>query len=77
MIIGTAILGMFAFSAGIQGYFIARARIWERISFFVIAILLIWPGLWTDMVGFGGMCAIYLLQRGRRSKGQLTTAHIN
>jgi TRAP-type uncharacterized transport system fused permease subunit len=76
IIIGTAILGMFAFSAGIQGYFIARARIWERISFFVIAILLIWPGLWTDIVGLGGMCLIYLLQRGRRSKTQLTTAPI-
>jgi len=68
MIIGTAILGMFAFSAGIQGYFIVRAKIWERISFFIIAILLIWPGLWTDLIGLGGMSLIYLLQRGRRSK---------
>ena len=47
-----------------------------RISFFVIAILLIWPGLWTDMIGFGGMSLIYLLQRGRRSKAQLTAAPI-
>ena len=76
MIIGTAILGMFAFSAGIQGYFIARARVWERISFFVIAILLIWPGLWTDIIGFGGMSLIYLLQRGRRSKLQVTVEPI-
>jgi len=76
MIIGTAVLGMFAFSAGIQGYFIVRAKIWERISFFIIAILLIWPGLWTDMIGLGGMCLIYLLQRGRRSRLQVAAGPI-
>jgi TRAP transporter 4TM/12TM fusion protein len=76
MIIGTAILGMFAFSAGIQGFFIIRAKIWERMSFFVIAILLIWPGLWTDMVGLGGMSLIYLLQRGRRSRLQVAAGPI-
>ena len=76
MIIGTAILGMFAFSAGIQGFFIARAKIWERMSFFIIAILLIWPGLWTDMIGLGGMSLIYLLQRGRRSRLQVAAGPI-
>jgi TRAP-type uncharacterized transport system fused permease subunit len=76
LIIATAVLGMFAFSAGIQGYLITRAKLWERLSFFVIAILLIWPGLWTDVIGLGGMCLIYLLQRQRRSSPQSGVAQI-
>jgi TRAP transporter 4TM/12TM fusion protein len=61
-IILAAILGMYLFAAGIQGFLLVKTRLWERISLFIIAILLIKPGLLTDIVGVGWFAFILLLQ---------------
>ncbi|MBW1700076.1 MAG: TRAP transporter permease [Deltaproteobacteria bacterium] len=70
----TAIVGMFSFSAGIQGFLITRAKLWERFTFFVIAIALIKPGFTTDLLGFAGLGSIYFLQKRRKAMQEIQTA---
>ncbi len=47
-IIATA--AMLIFTAGSQGFFIARSRIWESIALLLIAFTLFRPGFWMDYV---------------------------
>jgi TRAP transporter 4TM/12TM fusion protein len=45
-----ATLAMLIFTAGMQGYFLARSRIWESIALVLIAFTLFRPGFWMDYV---------------------------
>ena len=65
-IIAAAIIGMYLFAAGIQGFLLVRTKIWERLSLFIIAILLIKPGLTTDIIGIGSFVLILLSQTLRK-----------
>ncbi|MCY6382624.1 TRAP transporter permease [Hoeflea prorocentri] len=47
-IVATA--AMLIFTAGSQGYFVARSRIWESIALLLIAFTLFRPGFWMDYV---------------------------
>jgi TRAP-type uncharacterized transport system fused permease subunit len=51
-----------------QGYFVTEARWAERAVLFAAAVLLVKPGLYTDLVGMAGMALVCLLQR-RRTPG--------
>ncbi|MGD8790680.1 MAG: TRAP transporter fused permease subunit, partial [Burkholderiales bacterium] len=47
----TAIIGVVCLAAGLSGYLIHRAAIWERVLLVVSALVLIKPGLTTDLIG--------------------------
>ena len=47
-IIATA--AMLVFTAGMQGFFISKSRIWESIALILIAFTLFRPGFWMDMI---------------------------
>ncbi len=55
-----------AFSAAFGNYLFRRCRVWERLALLISGILLVTPGLTTDLVGFAILAAIYFWQR--RSK---------
>ncbi|MCP4624372.1 MAG: TRAP transporter permease [bacterium] len=57
----TAVIGILALAASLEGYLLRRCPVWERIALFAIALLLMKPGLVTDAAGIGGMGLIYLL----------------
>ncbi|MBW1774289.1 MAG: TRAP transporter permease, partial [Deltaproteobacteria bacterium] len=57
----TAVIGILALAASLEGYLLRRCAIWERIVLFAVALLLMKPGLVTDAAGIGGMGLIYLL----------------
>jgi TRAP transporter 4TM/12TM fusion protein len=61
----TASLGMYALAAAMQGYLVTDARWWERAVLFASAILLVKPGLATDLAGMAGVGMIYAAQRRR------------
>ena len=48
----TAIIGVVCLAAGLSGYLLRRAAIWERVLLVVSALVLIKPGLTTDLIGF-------------------------
>jgi TRAP transporter 4TM/12TM fusion protein len=72
----TAVLGVICLSASIVGYGLVSLRGWERFGWAVAAILLIDPGLVTDVIGFPIVAALggrqYLAWRVNR-KGMKRT----
>lgn len=62
----TAFLGILALSAGIEGWFIKKTNLIERILLFVAALTLIKPGLTTDVAGLVIFGTIIILQKIRK-----------
>jgi TRAP-type uncharacterized transport system fused permease subunit len=61
----TASLGMYALAAGMQGFFIDDDTWYERILLLAVALLLVWPGVYTDIIGLAGFGCVYYLQKKR------------
>jgi len=62
-IVITAVIGMYAWSAGIQNYFFTKTRWWERIGLLGFAILSTVPDIRLDVIGLAGILLIYVTQR--------------
>jgi TRAP-type uncharacterized transport system fused permease subunit len=62
----TGAIGVIALAAGLEGYFLRPASPWERALFIAAALLLIDPGLATDLVGLVVLGLGLGLQRLRR-----------
>ena len=48
----TAIVGVVCLAAGLSGYLLHRAALWERVLLVASALVLIKPGLTSDVIGF-------------------------
>lgn len=69
-IAATATLGMIGVGAGVVGYLTTRLTWYERVMLFAGGLLLIDPGLATDLIGAVLLSAAYFLQRTRTGRGQ-------
>ena len=49
----TALIGMFGIGAALEGYYSRHAHLLQRIMFLVGGLMLVEPGLWTDICGIG------------------------
>lgn len=49
----SGIVGVGALGAGLQGYFFRPLAIWHRVLLLIAAVLLVKPGLTTDLIGYG------------------------
>ena len=58
----TSFAGIFAVSASLQGYFLHNMKWFERIISAVGGLLLIYPGLETDLIGLSLVGAVFVLQ---------------
>jgi TRAP-type uncharacterized transport system fused permease subunit len=58
----TSVIGMFAVSASLEGYLLHRMKWFERIASLVGGLLLIYPGLKTDLIGLGILAAVVIVQ---------------
>lgn len=67
-IIITAVLGMYAWSAGIQNYFLTKTNILERVGLLGFAILATMPSVRLDLLGLAGILGIYLFQRKKTNR---------
>ncbi|MBI3635339.1 MAG: TRAP transporter fused permease subunit, partial [Candidatus Rokubacteria bacterium] len=61
-----ATLGIVMLGAGLIGYLSAPTRPWERALLLAGAVLLIFPGMVTDLAGVACFIAVFAAQRGRR-----------
>jgi TRAP-type uncharacterized transport system fused permease subunit len=62
----TAVIGVVALAASLHGYFLRRTRLFERVLLFGGAIVLIKPGLITDLIGLACLAAVVLSQQAFR-----------
>lgn len=67
MVAITSLIGMFALSVGVHGYLYTEANVMERILFVIAGLLMIDPGLLTDVIGIGTMLTVGYIH-WRRSK---------
>jgi TRAP transporter 4TM/12TM fusion protein len=67
----TATVGMYALAGAMQGYLLTDARWHERAILFASAILMVKPGLWTDLAGLAGILLVWALQRVRAGGARL------
>ena len=58
-------LGVICFAAALQGYLLRETKLWERIALLVAAVLLVKPGIVTDLMGVAVMAAVLLVQRSQ------------
>ncbi len=58
----TSVIGMVGIGAAVEGWYWTRMAWWERILAFAAGLLLIDPGLLTDVIGFGMLVALTLSQ---------------
>ncbi len=59
----TAAFGIASLSFASVGYWVRNLHLWERIPLIGAAIALIFPGLYTDLIGAGIMVVVYILQK--------------
>lgn len=64
----TACLGVLAFASAVQGYFLSKTRVYERILFLAAALMLINPNMLMDLIGFGIFVIPAVLQWLRHKK---------
>ena len=62
LIVITALVGIFGVSSGLQGFILKKMPWWERILCVAGGLLLIYPGLVTDIVGLVLVGGVVLLQ---------------
>jgi len=64
----TALMGIIALAAAVQGYFVSKTLIHERLLLFVSAFALIVPGWLTDSIGLGALAIVWFMQKSRNKK---------
>ncbi|KXG78822.1 Sialic acid TRAP transporter permease protein SiaT [Fervidicola ferrireducens] len=67
-IVITSIIGIIGVGAAVCGYFLTNQSILERIIFFVGGILMVTPGIETDLVGLGLLIVGYFIQKRKVKK---------
>jgi len=59
----SASFGVIALSAGLMGFLVKDLKMWERFILVAAALLLIKPGLYTDIAGYAILLFVYLRQK--------------
>ncbi|MBQ7038250.1 MAG: TRAP transporter permease [Clostridia bacterium] len=70
----TSCVGMFAVSASLEGYFLHRMSWYERVISAIGGLLLIYPGLVTDLVGLALIAVVFVIQLATKKKFTALTA---
>ena len=68
LIVITALVGIFAVSAGMEGYMLVKTPWWQRIMLLGGGLLSIIPGIATDVAGIVLIAAVILLQKVSEKK---------
>ena len=74
LIVITSIIGIFGVSAALEGFFLSRMTWYERIISAIGGLLLIYPGIVTDIVGISLVGVVAVLQMISKRKIQNVNA---
>ena len=64
----TSIIGMLGISVAMTGWMSAKVSVVQRILFLVSGLLLIYPGMVTDIAGIGMIAGLTLSQMAKAKK---------
>lgn len=67
-IIITSIIGMVGVSIAMEGFLIIKTTIFERIGFMIAGLLLIDPGIYTDLIGIGIFIILIIIHFIRKKR---------
>ncbi len=70
----TSLVGIFSVSAALEGYFLHNMSWYERIITLIGGLMLIIPGLLTDVIGVGMVVIVLVIQLLTRKKEKLINA---
>lgn len=70
----SATVGVIALAAGLFGYFAGRCQTWHRVLLVAGALLLIKPGVYSDLAGILLLAVVYFAQRLQRSRAAGSSA---
>jgi TRAP transporter 4TM/12TM fusion protein len=70
----TAVIGVTALAGSLHGYFLAPTAMWERVLLFASALLLIKPGIVTDLVGAVLLVIVIAFEWPRRRRAAAPAA---
>ena len=74
LIVITSLIGMFGVSSGLEGYMFRKASWWERLLSVAGGLLLIYPGLVTDVIGLVLVALVAVIQLlEKRHDGKIAT----
>ncbi len=68
MVAGTSLFGIYCFSSVIQRWLFTRTKIWEQVILLGVAISMIWPTWYTDIIGAILFVSIYLHQKAVKAR---------
>ena len=74
LIVLTSLIGIFGVSAGLEGHIFRHASWWERLLSTAGGILLIYPGLTTDLLGLGLVGLVVVIQFLEKCRDSKVTA---
>ncbi len=60
--VSTAVMGVVALAGALEGYFLLRTRLWERLALGGAGVLLLFPGWQTDIAGMALLAAALIAQ---------------
>jgi TRAP-type uncharacterized transport system fused permease subunit len=64
----TAFIGIGALAGGVENWFLKRTTLYERIMLIVAGLALVYPEPLYDIVGFGLMVLVIVLQKLRKEE---------
>ena len=69
LIVITSLVGIFAVSAALEGYFLGRMKWYERLISVIGGLMLLYPGWQTDVAGVGMVAVMAVIQIIRKKTG--------
>lgn len=68
LVAATSLFGIYCFSAVIQRWLFTRMKIWEQIILLGVALSMIWPTWYTDIIGVTVFLLIYFHQKAVKAR---------
>jgi TRAP transporter 4TM/12TM fusion protein len=68
LVAATSLFGIYCFSAVIQRWLFTRMKIWEQVILLGVAISMIWPTWYTDVLGAAVFLIIYFHQKAVKAR---------
>ena len=64
----TSLFGIYCFSAVIQRWLFTKMKIWEQAILLIVAMAMIWPTWYTDLIGLATFLIIYFHQKAVKAR---------